>query len=312
VAPLNPALETRHLSKSYRRDIALADVTLSIPAGAIYALVGANGAGKSTLIKLLMNVIPAGAGSATVLGTPANRLAGADFERMGYVSENQELPGSMSVRAFLAYLRPFYSTWDTAREAQLVRQFDLPLNRKLKHLSRGMRMKAALAGVLAFRPRLIVLDEPLSGLDPFFRDEFIEALRHSADGATIFLSTHDLAEIELFATHVGFLERGHLLFSEEMSTLSARFREIAVTLPMDAAPPESVGLPATWLDLRTSGNTLRFVDSGFDPVATPRALAEQFPNAEAIAIAPMAFRAIFIAIARAGRSSRPQELEAIR
>src|SRR5436305_10477684 len=119
----------------------------------------------------------------------------------------------------LAYYQNFYPRWDRSLEQQLVRQFDLPLNRKLKHLSRGMRMKAAFASSLAYRPELIVLDEPFSGLDPLVRDELIEGLIERAPETTIFLSSHDLAEIESFSTHVGFLEQGRLLFSEELAML---------------------------------------------------------------------------------------------
>src|ERR1700733_409433 len=122
-----PAIQTHQLSKRYRSTAALHDVTFSIPSGAIYALVGANGAGKTTLIKLLMNIFQPSSGHATVLGVPSNRVAGTIFESIGYVSENQELPESMSVGAFLAYVRPFYPGWDKALEAQLVHQFDLPL-----------------------------------------------------------------------------------------------------------------------------------------------------------------------------------------
>ena len=109
----------------------------------------------------------------------------------------------MTVSYFLDYLRPFYPTVGPCLEQHLLRQFDLPLDRKLKHLSRGMKMKAALASVLAYRPALIVLDEPFSGLDPLVRDELIEGLLERATETTILLSSHDLAEIESFATHVG-------------------------------------------------------------------------------------------------------------
>ena len=116
------------------------------------------------------------------------------------------MPEWMTVGYFLAYLKPFYPTWDDARAEELLRQFDLPRDRKLKHLSRGMKMKAALASSLAYRPKLIVLDEPFSGLDPLVRDEFIEGLLESAGEATILISSHDLAEIESFASHVGYLD----------------------------------------------------------------------------------------------------------
>jgi ABC-2 type transport system ATP-binding protein len=185
-------------------------------------------------------------------------------------------------------------------ESQLVRQFDLPLARKLKHLSRGMKMKAAFASSLAYRPSLIVLDEPFSGLDPLVRDELIEGLIELAPETTIFISSHDLAEIESFSSHVGYLEEGWLLFSEEMSALSERFREVTVTLANPAPLPTE--LPASWLQPQTADCVLRFVHSDYDEKATARQVAERFPSARDISYDPMSLRSIFLAIAKAGRN----------
>jgi|SRR6185312_7742474 len=299
-------IETRLLSKRYRKNIALSDVSFTVPAGAIYALVGANGAGKSTLIKVLMNIFPPSSGEGTVLGTSLPNVRGKVFESIGYVSENQEMPESMTVGAFLDYVRAFYPQWDRHLETQLVHQFDLPLKRKLKELSRGMKMKAALASVLAYRPALIVLDEPFSGLDPLVRDEFIESLLARAAETTIFLSSHDLSEIESFATHVGYLEGGKLLFSEEMATLTARFREVEVTLPEpmtdSAAAVLASSVPATWLQPQVTGRVVRFADSQFS-AESEQAIAARFPGAEGISITPMTLRSIFLAIAKAGRAT---------
>ena len=140
----------------------------------------------------------------------------------------------MTVDYLLRYLRPFYPGWDDELAAQLVRQFKLPGDRKLKHLSRGMRMKAALASSLAYRPEVVVLDEPFTGLDPLARDEFIGGLLERSQNTTVFISSHDLADIETFASHIAYLEDGRIQFSEELSSLSDRFREIEITF--DAAP----------------------------------------------------------------------------
>ena len=241
------------------------------------------------------------AGSAQVLGHPTADVAGEVFTHIGYVSENQELPEWMTVRYFFDYLRPFYPTWDSSLEQQLLRQFDLPLDRKLKHLSRGMKMKVALASVLAYRPALIVLDEPFSGLDPLVRDEIIEGLLDRAPATTIFLSSHDLAEIESFASHVGYLEQGRILFSEEMSALSDRFREITITLRTPSPVPQNI--PPTWLQVEAGDAVIRFVDSNFHGQATTRELTEIFPSAGDISIEPIALRSIFLAIAKTGRTA---------
>jgi ABC-2 type transport system ATP-binding protein len=294
-------IRTQNLTKHFGHTVALSNVDLAVPEGAIYALVGANGAGKTTLIKLLMNILRPTAGSSTVLGIDSAKLTGQAFQRIGYVSENQELPEGMTVVGLLNYFRPFYPTWDRALEAQLVHQFDLPLTRKLKNLSRGMKMKAAFASSLAYRPALIILDEPFSGLDPLVRDELIEGLIERAPETTIFLSSHDLAEIESFSSHVGYLEQGRLLFSEEMQVLSDRFREVTVTL--DHPTPLPANLPPTWLLPQSADCVLRFVHNHFDEQATPREIHALVPAARDISFDPMSLRAIFLAIAKSHRGS---------
>jgi ABC-2 type transport system ATP-binding protein len=338
LAPAETAIATTALAKSYglrSQTVALHPTTLAVGQGSIYALLGHNGAGKTTLLKLLMNILHPTSGDASVVGHASTALAGDDFSRIGYVSENQELPGWMTVGNFLAYQSGFYPHWD---DAALIRRFDLPLGRKLKHLSRGQRMKVALASILAFQPSLIVLDEPFSGLDPLVRDELIEALLDAAatKPVTILLSSHDLAEIESFCTHVAFLHSGHLLFAEEMPALSARFREVTVTLseppesefmprPQSSYPeasasgligaPEEAGFspsgmpssespqfPSTWLLPQHTAHTLRFIHTQANTEPIAEQVRSLFPNATAIELEPMNLRSIFLAIAKSGRT----------
>jgi ABC-2 type transport system ATP-binding protein len=296
-------IQTEGLSKRFGKTEALSGVGLEVPAGAIYALVGANGAGKTTLIKLLMNILRPSEGRATVLGIDAQRLRGKGLGRIGYVSENQEFPEWMTVAGMLEYLRPFYPTWDRGLEAQLMRQFDLPVGRKLKHLSRGQRMKAAMASALAFRPALLVLDEPFAGLDPLVRDELMEGLLDRAPETTIFLSSHDLAEIESFSSHVGFLQQGRLLFSEEMGVLSERFREVTVVLE-GSGPGSAVlrgNLPPSWLQFEATESMVRFVHSECRGEETRAELGAMLPGARSIEMEPMPLRSIFLAIAKEKR-----------
>jgi len=300
-----PVIEAEGLCKQFGRNEVLRPVSFEVPQGAIYALVGANGAGKTTMIKLLMNILTPTAGGARVLGMDSRRIAGKAFERIGYASENQELPEAMTVEWMLGYLRPFYPRWDRGLEHDLLRQFELPVDRKLKHLSRGMRMKVAFVAALAFRPELLVLDEPFSGLDPLVRDELIESLLERAPETTIFLSSHDLAEIESFSSHVGYLEKGRLVFSEEMSVLSDRFREVTVTLPAPTALPAK--MPATWLQPETADCVVRFVESRYSEDETGWQLAQMFPAARDVSYEPMPLRSIFLALARTGRVERRLE-----
>jgi len=299
------AIQTNALTKRFGRSVALDGVNVEVPEGAIYALVGPNGAGKTTLIKVLMNIFGPSAGSATVLGIDSAKVAAGAFCRIGYVSENQEMPDWMRVGEMLSYYRNFYPNWDRELEAQLVRQFDLPLDRKLKHLSRGMRMKAAFASSLAYRPPLIVLDEPLSGLDPLVRDELIMGLLDRAPETTVFLSSHDLAEIEGFSSHVGFIDKGRLLFQEEMSSLSTRFREVTVTL--NAAADSPAQLPASWLQVERGDAVVRFVHSDFNEGTSMAEVASYFPSAHDFRADAMSLREIFLAIAKTSReATQPQ------
>ena len=329
---LSPAVQTNALAKGYRSTQALHPLTLTVPRGAVFALVGHNGAGKTTLIKLLINMIHPTSGSAQILGMETTHLTGKDFTRIAYASENQELPDWMTVGQFLRYLKGFYPTWD---DAALVQQLELPLNRKLKHLSRGMLMKAALASILAFKPQLILLDEPFSGLDPLVRDELIEALMSrvnprslvaneafaaeqtaaattelNPDRPTILISSHDLAEVESFATHIGFLHKGHLLFAEEMGSLTSRFREVTLMLPppMPGDPPVVLSQvakePESWLLLEKTMTAARFVHIHADTEPVAEQIARVFPTPVPvnIQVVPMTLRGIFLALAKSGRT----------
>jgi ABC-2 type transport system ATP-binding protein len=281
--------------------VVLDGLDLEVPPGSIYGLVGPNGVGKTTTIKVLMNIFPPSGGRSEVLEVDSRRLGPRQFEQIGYVSENQELPEWMTVGYFLEYLAPFYPTWDHALSDDLVRQFQLPRERKLSHLSRGMKMKASLASSLAYRPKLIVLDEPFTGLDALVRDELIESLLARAEGATIFISSHDLGEIESFASHIGYLDGHKLQFSEELEALSARFREVVLTF--GTAPRLPAQLPSNWLQVEAVGPVVRFVETRFDAERTPADVRRVFPDCRDTCVEGMPLRSIFVALAKASRSA---------
>jgi ABC-2 type transport system ATP-binding protein len=294
---MNCPIRTQNLSKNFRRVDALASLNLEVPEGSIYALVGPNGAGKTTAIKTLMNILRPAAGKAEVLGVESIRLSPRELARIGYVSENQNLPEWMTVEYFLKYLRPFYPNWESALAEELVQRFDLPLDRKLGRLSRGMQVKAVLASSLAYHPQLLVLDEPFTGLDALVRDQLIEGLLQQAAGATVLISSHDLAEIESFASHLGYLDHGVLRFSEELNSLVQRFREVEVTFGTPPALP--VDWPADWMQPETSAAVLRFVDSHFNREQTSMAIQCRFTGIRNVAFSPMSLRAIFVTLAKA-------------
>jgi ABC-2 type transport system ATP-binding protein len=302
---MSNAICTTNLIKKFGKLKALSELNLNVPRGAIYALVGPNGAGKTTAIKVLMNICPPTSGRVEILGHASTDLCGEALTKIGYVSENQELPEWMTIGALLSYLKPFYPQWDTRLEKQLVSQFELPLDRKLKQLSRGMRMKASLVSALAYHPELIILDEPFTGLDPLVRDELIEGLLEQASETTILISSHDLGEIESFASHVGYMEQGRLLFSEEMTTLTERFREVELTLPGPLPLPKN--LPNSWLRPEISGSVVQFIASGFRGEETASEIKDIFPLVGNITFTAMSLRSIFLAMAKVERSMKQNE-----
>jgi ABC-2 type transport system ATP-binding protein len=292
-------VEIDGLWKKYGRFDAVQGLSLAVPEGSVFALIGANGAGKTTTLKTVMNILEPNRGRVNVLGVDSRRLSPRELAQIGYVSENQELPDGLTVSQFLAYLRPFYPAWDEALEGDIVRQMQLPPDRQIGRLSHGMRMKLALASALSFRPKLLVLDEPLSGLDPLVRDELMESLLGQSGEATVLLSSHELGEIEGIATHVAFIDQGRLLFQEPMAELTARVREVRVTLDGDAVIPPAP--PKEWLDVKAAGSVVSFVETRFDEATLGQKVAAVFGPVRNIDVQPVQLRAIFTAIARSTR-----------
>ncbi len=293
---MNPAIVCEALSKRFGDLTALQGINLEIPEGAIFALIGPNGAGKTTLLQTLVSLTPPTSGSSSVLGVDSRLLRGRDFVDIGYVSASQKSPDWMTVGYFLKYLRGFYPTWDRQLEDSLLRQFNLPLDRKLGELSTGMKVKANLTASLAYRPKLLILDEPFSAFDPAARDRLVETLLDSpaAMATTILISTHDLPEVENLASHVGYLESGYLRFAEERDSLGARFRVIEIAA--DEATARVIG--ERWGGAKASGSTVQFVDSTYAEGRTEAKLRRDFPGIQDITATPMTLREIFVAIAR--------------
>lgn len=296
-------IETQNLSRRYGRTEAVHELSFVLPQGSVLALLGPNGAGKSTTIKLLMNLLRPTGGEARVLGVDSRKLGPRQLEQIGYVSENQQLPLWMTVRQLLDYCRPFYPTWDRDLEKNLLAQFALPEDRKLKHLSRGMMMKAALLSSLAYRPKLLVLDEPFSGLDPLVREDFVRGvLEVAATGEwTVLVSSHDIEEVERLCDRVVMLESGNKRLDETTEALLGRFRRVeivgAASMPAPANAPR-------WLEWKQSGSLTQFVETAYAGETTDRALREKFPGATAT-VTPISLREIFLTLTRAARTQAP-------
>lgn len=293
-------IETQNLTRRFGGTEAVRGLDLAVPAGSVLALLGPNGAGKTTTLKLMMNLLQPTAGSAQVMGVDSKRLGERERAQIGYVSENQQLPLWMTVRQLLDYCRPFYPTWDRTLEVTLLKQFALPEDRKLKQLSRGMLMKAALLSSLAYRPKLLVLDEPFSGLDPLVRDEFIHGvLEVSVAGDwTVVVSSHDIEEVERLADQVAMLDEGRLGVNETTAALLGRFRRVEVSgeALSDGAMPGVLG----W---ERAGGLTRFVVTDYAGEASERRWHEHYARAT-LSFRPMTLREIFVALARARQEAK--------
>src|SRR6185437_6196944 len=293
-------IQTDNLQKAFNKFEALRGLNMSVPEGSVFAVIGANGAGKTTLIKVLMNLIRPTAGSATVLGVSSLALSPRERSRIGYVSENLEMPGRLTVGQYISYLRPFYATWDRQFEQAVLQQLRLPMGRRINELSHGMRLKMALACALPFRPDLLVLDEPFSGLDQLIREEFMEQVLVHADEMTVLISSHELSEIEGSVTHVAYIAQGRLLCQQGMEELSARVREVRVTLNETATV--RAGLPAHWLRVNAAGSVLSFVDIRYDQEQLAEQISTHLRRIDDVKVTPVSLSAIFTTLARAAQN----------
>ncbi|MCA9027289.1 MAG: ABC transporter ATP-binding protein [Planctomycetaceae bacterium] len=233
-------IEIKHLSRRFRRTTALDDVSLEVPAGIVMGLVGGNGAGKTTLIKHLLGLLKAKSGSVRVFGLDPVRDPVGVLGRIGYLSEDRDLPQWMRVDELLNFTQAYFPNWDPAYAAELRETFDLDPKQRIKSLSRGQTARLGLLTALAHRPPLLVLDEPSSGLDAVVRRDILAAIiRTVADeGRTVLFSSHLLDEVERVADRVAMLHNGQLVLSDQLQTvldshsrLTLRFAEPSQTKP---------------------------------------------------------------------------------
>lgn len=212
---------------------ALEDIHLELPTGSIMGFIGANGAGTSTTIRILMGLVHQDKGSVQVLGHPMPaEQAAAKFD-IGFVSEDMRLYGAATLAWHMDFLKPIYPRWDAAYAEVLARRFDLKPEQRIKGLSHGQRVKAALLLALARRPRLLVLDEPTTGLDPVARVEVLgELMAALADEErTILFSSHNTLDVEQISDQITFIDRGRIIDSDDKETFLDRWRRLRLVLP---------------------------------------------------------------------------------
>lgn len=241
-------IQIEHLSQGYGRKAVLHDVSLAVPAGQTLALLGRNGAGKTTLIRTLLGLLPPREGSVRVTGVDPHANPLEVRRRVGYLAEDQAMYGWMTAIEIGRFLTPFYPTWDGPHYSSLLTRFDLPVDVKIRHLSKGQTVRLGLALALAHRPELIILDDPALGLDPIARKEFnrdlVEHLQ--AEGRTVLYSSHLLSEVEAVADAVAILDGGRIIRTGRTEDLQRDVKRVVVSIDsLPEGPP-----PARLLDLR--------------------------------------------------------------
>lgn len=295
------AVELNKLVKRFPGVTALDKVSLSIPRHSVFALLGSNGAGKSTGLSILVNLLQPTAGEARVLGKDSRTLRAEDFKHIGYVSEERRLPHWLTAREFLDFLRPLYPDWDRDFEAKLLKTLDIPVHRNLKNMSRGEKMKMRLLSSMAYRPRLLILDEPFSGLDPVVREELSTGLLEMTGEAdwTVILASHDVEETERLSDRVGLLHAGKLLLEGGVEDLMRAHQQVTVRFetPPGAPPPNGV------FNWQVEGSVAGFVDPDYDAQRRRENLSAH-GNVQTLEARPLSLREIFVVRAKAEKRAR--------
>jgi ABC-type multidrug transport system ATPase subunit len=221
-----PVISVAELTRRFGAKTALDSVSVSMPRGAVYGLVGANGAGKTTLTKHILGLLRAESGSVRVFGLDPVADPVGVLSRIGYLSEENDLPGWMRVDELIRYSRAFYPAWDDEYAEELRQRFALDPAAKIKTLSKGQKARMGLLIALAYRPDLLVLDEPSSGLDPIVRRDILGAIIRTIahEGRTVLFSSHLLEEVEQVADHVTMINRGQIVLSASLDAIRASHR----------------------------------------------------------------------------------------
>jgi ABC-2 type transport system ATP-binding protein len=284
-------IDVSRLTRRFGDKTALDSVTMSVPPGTVHGLVGANGAGKTTLIKHILGLLRAEVGSVRVFGRDPVAEPVAVLSRTGYLSEENDLPGWMTVEELVRYSRALYPGWDDVYAEELRQMFALDPAARIKTLSRGQKARAGLLLALAHRPELLVLDEPSSGLDPIVRRDILGAVIHTIaqEGRTVLFSSHLLDEVERLADHVTMIHAGRIAVSAPLETLKRSHRSVTVRFPRSRPRPPAVqgvlhwdGAGQDWTAVcRDDSGPLRAIVAGWDA----HIVAERAPSLDELFVA---------------------------
>lgn len=241
-------IEVLGLTRQFGATRALDGVSLAVPRGSVFGLVGPNGSGKTTLIKHVLGLLRAQAGSVRVFGLDPVRDPAGVLGRIGCLTEENDLPGWMRIDELARYMRAFYPAWSDDYAAELMRAFALDPRAKVKTLSKGQRARAGLLVALAYRPDLLVLDEPSSGLDPLVRRDILTAIIRTInqDGRTVLFSSHLLEEVERVADHVAMIHRGRIVFDGPLDEIRATHRRLTLRFAEPRPRPPALAGALAW------------------------------------------------------------------
>ncbi len=256
-------IEIDSLRKFFGTHAALDGLDLRVPAGSVFGFLGRNGAGKTTTIKHLLGLIKADGGSARVFGRAVtDPTAGVGIrQRIGFVTEEKDLYPYMTVDGIIRFTRPFFPRWRRDLEQRYLDLFDLPRHRPIAKLSKGMRSKLMLLLAISHGAELLVLDEPMDGLDPAIVEQVLRELVATAadQGTTIFFSSHQLADVEQIADHVAIIDGGKTLICANLDDLKTRYQRLSVVC--SAEPPDNIGRLDGVVSVRRDGRMLSILVS---------------------------------------------------
>jgi ABC-2 type transport system ATP-binding protein len=259
-----PAIQLVKLTKQYGRTTAVDDLSLSVPRGSTFGLLGPNGAGKTTTIKMLVGVLSPTRGGAIVSGRHVLAESLAVKQCVGYVPESHHIDRWMRVGEAIGFCRSLYANWNDSSCRHLLDLFGLDENQKVKSLSKGMLVKLSLLLAVAHDPEVLVLDEPMAGLDPLAREEFLDGVLRSIcqREQTVLFSTHSLDDVQRLADTVGILYAGRLLVHRRIDELLATTKRIRATVADGQFPAD---VPANVVWQRLQGREWVLTVSGFTP-----------------------------------------------
>jgi ABC-2 type transport system ATP-binding protein len=294
------AVETENLGRMFGKFEAVRGVSLRVPRGTVFGLLGVNGAGKSTVIKMIVGHLRPTSGRITVLGRTLEEDLVEIRRRVAYVSENRYLYEWMTVEESVNFTRAFHANWDERKAADLLKRFSLPPEKKVRQLSRGNRARLCLLLALSYNPELIILDEPTSGLDPIVRRDFIENIvaEISDEGKTVLFSSHIVEEVERVADYVGIINDGELLLVNSIEEIKSSYKRVRYAT--NGTRPEVAGVPGL-LGVENGRHEQVLTVRGFGE-ETMRALAER--GVRSPEVLPISLEDIFVDTVRAERERR--------